>query len=37
LLDTPGSLEELLALARGVEHVKVVPLEPGRRWSWAAP
>ncbi|MBV9945723.1 MAG: MBL fold metallo-hydrolase, partial [Myxococcales bacterium] len=35
LLQTPGSLPELLALAQGVKDLAVVPLEPGRRWTWA--
>jgi L-ascorbate metabolism protein UlaG (beta-lactamase superfamily) len=35
LLQTPGTLAELVALARGAEDLSVVPLEPGQRWSWA--
>lgn len=34
LLRTPGTLDELLALARHAEDPTVVPLEPGVRASW---
>jgi hypothetical protein len=34
LLQTSGTCEQLLELAREVDDVEVVPLEPGRKWSY---
>jgi L-ascorbate metabolism protein UlaG (beta-lactamase superfamily) len=34
LLQTPGTLDELMEIAREVPTVTVVPLEPGERWAW---
>jgi L-ascorbate metabolism protein UlaG (beta-lactamase superfamily) len=35
LLQTPGSLAELLRLAPSAAGLTVIPLEPGVAWSWA--
>jgi L-ascorbate metabolism protein UlaG (beta-lactamase superfamily) len=35
LLQTPGTLKELLVLGRNARDLAVVPLEPGQRWSWS--
>jgi L-ascorbate metabolism protein UlaG (beta-lactamase superfamily) len=35
LFQTPGSLAELLRLARGASDIEIVPLETGKRWNWS--